>query len=182
MSEPTNAPAEPTQEPTGTPPTTSTPPWGSDENFDPNRAWTLIENLRAEKEKLAARPALTAEQQQQLTEYQRLVEASQTEQERQANALAAAQRQAEQAQAEAIRYRAAATYGIPAEHFDLLGTGTEQEISARAEKLRTLLAAPPAALASTAPQTRPVAQLRPGATPGETQNEDDVLYQRLFGS
>lgn len=30
----------------------STPPWGSDEDFNPERAWNLIQNLRNEKETL----------------------------------------------------------------------------------------------------------------------------------
>lgn len=33
----------------------STPPWGDEENFDADRAWTLIQNLRAEKEDLRVR-------------------------------------------------------------------------------------------------------------------------------
>jgi hypothetical protein len=161
----------------------ATPPWGTEENFDPARAWNLIENLRAEKEQLAAKPRLTPEQQQQLTEYQRLVEASQSEAERQANAVAAAERAAETARAEAIRYKAAATYGVPQEHFDLLGSGTEEEVSARAEKIRALLAAQTAIAPPTAttPPTRPVEQLRPGATPSQADNEDDVIFASLFG-
>jgi hypothetical protein len=182
MTEPTAppTPAAPAQEPPA-----ATPPWGTEENFDPARAWTLIENLRAEKERLSARPPLTAEQQTQLDEYQRLVEASQTEAERQANAVAAATRDAETARADAIRYKAAATYGIPEEHFDLLGKGSEEEVSARAEKIRTLLAAQAAATTTpptTPPSTRPVEQLRPGATPGGTDSEEDVIYASLFGT
>lgn len=181
MTEPTVPAAPAAQE--AQPP--AAPPWGDEANFDPARAWNLIENLRAEKDKLAARPALTPEQQNQLTEYQRLVEASQSEAERQANAVAAAERAAEQARADAIRYKAAATYGVPQEHFDLLGSGTEEEVSARAEKIRTLLAAQAAAAVpptATTPPTRPVEQLRPGATPSQTDNEDDVIYASLFGT
>lgn len=181
MTEPTT-PAQPTAPAQEAQPA-STPPWGTEENFDPDRAWSLIENLRAEKERLSARPTLTPEQQTQLAEYQRLVEASQSEAERQANAVAAAERAAEAARAEAIRYKAAATYGVPQEHFDLLGSGTEQEVSARAEKIRALLAVQAAATTPPAPTppTRPVEQLRPGATPSQTDNEDDVIYQSLFG-
>lgn len=185
MSEPTVAtptPAAPAQEPTtGTP--QETPPWGAD--FDPARAWHTITQLRAREAELAKQPRLSAEQQQQLTEYQRLVEASQTEAERQQNALAAAQREVETTRADAIRYKAAATFGIPAEHFDLLGSGSEEEISARAEKVRALLTAQAAAAVTPpagAPQTRPVEQLRGGATPAHPASEDDVIYSRLFGN
>ena len=31
---------------------TSTPPWGSDEDFNPEKAWSLIQNLRSEKTEL----------------------------------------------------------------------------------------------------------------------------------
>lgn len=39
----------PAGDPAGKPPTSPLPPWGSDENFDPQKAWGLIQNLRAEK-------------------------------------------------------------------------------------------------------------------------------------
>jgi len=157
-----------------------TPPWGDD--FDADKAWKLVQNLRQDKEKLSSRTALTDEQRTQLAEYNRLVEASKTEAQRQQEAVEKASRDAETARAEATRYKVAATHGIPADHFDLLGSGTEEEISARAEKIATLLAKQ--AEATQAPTTlpkRPVEQLRPGATPGEAESEDDVLYSKLFG-
>lgn len=155
------------------------PPWGDD--FDPARAWHTIQQLREREKELSKQPKMTAEQQQQLDEYNRLVEASKSEAQRQAEALEAARREAEMTRAEAIRYKAAATHGISAEHFDLLGTGTEEEVSARAEKIAALLAAQAGPAPATAPQTRPVEQLRPGATPGEAESADDVLYKQLFG-
>lgn len=49
--------AEPTSAPAGTDPAATTapetPPWG--ENFDPSRAWQLVENLRADKAKLTGK-------------------------------------------------------------------------------------------------------------------------------
>lgn len=155
------------------------PPWGED--FDPAKAWNLVQNLRADKEKLAQRPALTDEQKRQLSEYNSLVEASKTEAQRQAEAVETAKREAESARAEAIRYKAAATHGISAEHFDLLGSGTEEEITARAAKISALLAAQATTPPVTPPTTRPVEHLRPGATPGDAESEDDVLYAQLFG-
>ena len=32
--------------------TPQTPPWGTDEEFNPERAWNLIQNLRTEKDGL----------------------------------------------------------------------------------------------------------------------------------
>lgn len=58
------------------------PPWGSDDEFNPQKAWDLIQNLRADKDKLAARPALTDEQRQQLSEYQQILESSKSDLER----------------------------------------------------------------------------------------------------
>jgi hypothetical protein len=56
-----------------------TPPWGTETDFNPEKAWNLIQDLRSDKEKLAARPVLTDEDKQRLTEYNRLVEASQSD-------------------------------------------------------------------------------------------------------
>lgn len=115
-------------------------------------------------------------------QFSALEEASKSELQRVQEAQTAAERRAEQALAEATRYKVAATHGISADHFDLLGTGTEEEISARAEKIAALLAAQQAATAAaTKPQTRPIEQMRPGATPGEAETEDDVIFSRLFG-
>lgn len=115
-------------------------------------------------------------------QFRALEESTKSDVQRATEAAEAARRDAENARAEAVRYKAAATYGIPADHFDLLGSGTEEEITARAEKLAALIAAqntpsPP----PSAPQRRPVEQLRPGATPSEVESEDDVIFARLFG-
>lgn len=181
MTEPTPAPA---QEPQQTPQQpVETPPWGED--FDPARAWHTIQSLREREKELSRQPRLSDEQQRQLTEYNQLVEASKSEAQRQQEALTAAQRAAETARSEADRYRAAATYGITADHFDLLGSGSYEEIAARAEKLSGLLRkdeipAPPTL--PSAPQRRPVEQLRPGATPSGAESESDRVYAALFGS
>lgn len=182
MTEPTETtPAAPAQEPTQQQ-SAETPPWG--ENFDPARAWHTITQLREREKELSKQPRLTSEQQQQLAEYNRLVEASKSEAQRQQEAIETAKREAETARAEAIRYKAAASYGISADHFDLLGTGTEEEITARAEKLSQLLAAQQAASApppAAPPTRRPVEQLRPGATPSGSETEEDVIFAQLFG-
>jgi hypothetical protein len=56
------------------------PPWGDD--FDAERAWSLVKNLRDDNAKLKSRPALTDEQQQKLTDWDRQEQASKTELER----------------------------------------------------------------------------------------------------
>lgn len=71
----------------------ASPPWGDD--FDAEKAWNLVQNLRSDKERLQQRPTLTDEQKAKLDEYDRLAEASKTELER---AQEAAQREATRAQ------------------------------------------------------------------------------------
>jgi hypothetical protein len=84
-----------TPEPAAPPePKPETPPWGED--FDPEKAWNLVKNLRADKEKLQQRPALTDEQKTKLTEFDRLEQASKTELQR---AQEAATREADRAKA-----------------------------------------------------------------------------------
>jgi hypothetical protein len=117
-------------------------------------------------------------------QFRALEESTKSETQRFAEAAEAAKRDAENARAEAIRYKAAATHGISADHFDLLGSGTEEEVTARAQKIAALISAQsqPAPPPATAPQRRPVEQLRPGATPGGVESEDDVLFAQLFGT
>lgn len=81
----------------------TTPPWGSDEEFNPEKAWGLIQNLRADKEKLAGREAITDEQKQQLAEYDRLVEASKTELEREKERASSLETRATAMQTRAVR-------------------------------------------------------------------------------
>jgi hypothetical protein len=158
------------------------PPWGAD--FDPARAWTTIQTLReAEKERNALRGQV-AELAPQAKQFRDAEEASKTESERLAGVVEASRRDAEIARAETIRYKVAATLGIGADHFDLLGSGTEVEIQARAEKIAALVAGQvaPVQVPVTAPGTRTVEQLKPGAIPVGQASEDDVLYAQLFGA
>jgi hypothetical protein len=185
MTEPVVAPVqEPPAVPATPAPAAATPPWGAD--FDADKAWQLVQHLRADKEKLAARPVLTPEHQQQLADHQRLLEMGKSELQRHQEAAAAAQAAAEKATADAIRWKAAATHSIPAEDFDLLGTGTEEEITSRAQRIAAKNAAQAAAAAPTpptpvipSPVTRPVAQMLPGATPTDAPNEDDQILAAL---
>ncbi|HEY5201355.1 MAG TPA: hypothetical protein VIJ31_10650, partial [Acidothermaceae bacterium] len=77
-----------------------------------------------------------------------LEEASKTEAQRLAESEATAKREALEARAESARYKVALAHGIPADDFDLLGTGTEEEITARAVKIAAKNAAQAAATAT----------------------------------
>jgi len=104
MSDTQNTPAaEPTADPAASqgtaaasPEAAPAPPWGDPANFDAEKAWNLIQNLRADNEKFKSRPALTDEQKAKLSEYDRLAEASKSELEK---AQEAAQTNAQRAQA-----------------------------------------------------------------------------------
>jgi hypothetical protein len=182
MTEPVVAPV---QEPPVTPAAApAAPPWG--DNFDAERAWKLVQDLRADKEKLAARPVLTPEHQAALGEHQRLIDLGKSELQRHQEAAAAAQAVADKATADAIRWKVAATHGIPSEDFDLLGNGTEEEITSRAQRIAAKNAAQAAAAAPVpptpaipSPVTRPVALMQPGATPAGGANEDDMILAAL---
>lgn len=117
-------------------------------------------------------------------------DAQKSEQQRHADAAAAAQRERDEARSEALRYKAAATHKVDSDYFDLLGSGSEEQIVQRAERVGTLLAenaqmkAELEALRAGKPAPTsgtPVAALKPGATPEANKTEDDVLYERLFG-
>jgi membrane protein involved in colicin uptake len=113
-----------------------------------------------------------------------------TEQQRLADRQAQIERERDEARAEGLRYKAAATHGISEDYFDLLGTGDEETISTRAERVGALLRdnasmkAELEALRAGKPAPingRPIEALKPGATPSNATTEDDVLYNSLFG-
>jgi hypothetical protein len=71
------------------------PPWGSDEEFNPERAWKKIQALEADKERLKNRPTLDADAKRKLAEYDALVESQKTEAQKQAEETARWQSEAE---------------------------------------------------------------------------------------
>lgn len=180
-------------EPTGQGPSEPTDGLSFDGDFDAERAKALIERLRDENKTLkgsqqpqdqkdAAAIAALRRQVDELKpkadQFAALEEASKSDAQRLQEAAATAQREAETAKADAIRYKAAATHGIPADYHDLLTGSTEEEVAVKAEKISALLKAQ---TAITPPATRTVENLRPGATPVGAESEDDVLMAQLFG-
>lgn len=88
--------AEPASQPTSPEPAAAAPeapPWGED--FDAEKAWTLVQNLRADKERLQKRPALTDEQAARLSEYDKVLEGQKTAEQKAQDALAAAEKRAQ---------------------------------------------------------------------------------------
>lgn len=123
---------------------TDTPPWGSEENFDADKAWGLIQGLRADKATLQGR-VITDEQAQMLSEYQALVEASQSDQERTQAELESARAAAGQVPTlttENLKLQVALDKGIPAPLVKRLQGATREELEADADTLLGLVSTP----------------------------------------
>lgn len=171
---------QPEQQPSGGPRDGQDPQGkaGGDPWADPEAARREIEKLRRES---ASWRTKYREAEPQLAEYQKWQEAQKTEQQKLAEAKEAAERQLSDLQATNARLLAAATHNIPPELIDLLGSGSEDEISSRAELLaKRLQAAEPAPAAPE--QQRPVESLKPGAAPGSaTPADPDEWIRALAG-
>lgn len=108
---------------TGTGSTGDTPPWGDPESFDPEKAWNLIQGLRADKAKLSERPVLDDDARAKLTEYDRLVEASKTDLERAQEAAQQNEQRATRAEQRAVKSeisRLADAFADPSDALDSL--------------------------------------------------------------
>lgn len=77
------------------------------------------------------------------TQFDQLTASQQTELQREQAARQAAEQTAQAASSELARARAALKYKLADEDLDLLGTGTPEEIDARAKRLSERLAPPP---------------------------------------
>lgn len=139
----TTTPTTPTQVETPTPsaPPAETPPWGSDEDFDPAKAWTLIQNLRGDKAKtqierdeLAARVA--AEETAKLSEQEKIAKELET---------------ARQELAEQRRTNALTRYELPESALVFLTAETAEDIDKQAS-----------ALAGLTPKQEPKEPIAPG--------------------
>ncbi len=76
----------------------------------------------------------------------------------------AAEKRANDAETELIRERIARRHHLDEDDLDLLGTGTEEQIEARAKKIAAKNAAAAGVTATAPPSGKPVESLRPGAT------------------
>ena len=157
---------------------TRSDPWA-----DPEVARREIEKLRRES---AGYRTKLRDAEPQLAEYKKYLDSQKTEQERLAEAKQAAEEKLAEVMATNARLMAAAAHNIPAELVDLLGTGTEDEIAARAERLAERLATPPDPVPP-APErpasTRPVESLTAGGRPADdTPPMDmDTYLRRMAG-
>jgi hypothetical protein len=153
-------------------------PQGGDPWEDRDAARKEIEKLRRES---AGWRTKYREAEPQLTEYQQWQESQKTEQQKLLDAKEAAEQQLADLRSTNARLMAAATHNIPPDLIDLLGSGTDEEINARAEVLAERLKATAPAPAPT-PQ-RPVEALTPGAATatGGAGATPDEWIRRLAG-
>lgn len=151
---------------------------GTDPWADPEAARKEIEKLRRES---AGWRTKYREAEPQLTEYQQWQESQKTEQQKLLDAKEAAERQLGDLRATNTRLMAAATHNIPPDLIDLLGSGSDEEINARAEMLAERLKA--AAPTASPTSQRPVEALTPGAATasGSAAASPDEWIRRMAG-
>ncbi|ACV09805.1 hypothetical protein [Jonesia denitrificans] len=142
-----DAPAQDAPTPTEPAPT---PPWGSDEDFNPEKAWKLIENLRAESKD--AKSKVKAFEDAQLTAAEK---AERDLQELRSNY--------ETAQLTNARLQALVDNpSLKAEDLELIAGSTAEEIQANAAKLAERLGS---GIPAAPPTNKPQPVLRGGADP-----------------
>ena len=150
-----------------------TPPWGSDEEFDAEKAWNLIQGLRSDKDKLSAR---STEFEAKVKEYE---DAKLTAEEKAARDLQEQQEHAASLASENALLKAAIDHHLSAEDLDLLRGLPPDAIADRAAKLAARLGAgtPPKPLTA-----RPREALRGGADPTAPATGSDWLRNALAGN
>lgn len=144
-----------------------------------------IEAMKAERDAARREARANADAAKRLAEFE---ESQKTEAQKIADRAAAAERERDEAKADGLRYKAAAKHGVDEDHFDLLGTGDEETIAGRAERVGGLLKlaaeneqlkAEIDALKQGKPSpatTRPTAALKPGATAEQIPAAEDDSY------
>ena len=123
-----------------------TPPWGDDANFDASKAWSLIQNLRAEVDGLkTAKTALAAERDDALAKAQDEADALarvrvESEQAVKDAQEAAEQRRAELEQVSTLRTKEALLVdaGLPRDLADLVNGSDEDALKTSVERLAAL--------------------------------------------
>jgi hypothetical protein len=106
-------------------------------------------------------------------QFTQLEEASKSELQRIQEAHDAAARDRDAAVADRLRLQVALAHGVGADDIDLLGSGTEEEITARAQRIAAMKAAA-APVPTPPPSGRSRENLQPGATPAPVPDADSV--------
>jgi chromosome segregation ATPase len=149
-------------------------PWA-----DPSAARKEIEKLRRES---AGYRTKLRDAEPQLAEYQKYLDSQKTEQQKLLEAKEATERELLDLRSTNARLLAATTYNLPTDLIDLLGTGTDEEINARAQLLAEKLASVPTT--ELPASTRPVESLTAGGRPADDAPADmsmDAVLRRMTG-
>jgi hypothetical protein len=111
-------------------------------------------------------------------ELEQLREAQKSEQQKSAERAEKAERDAAETKAELIRERLGRRFHLDDDDLELLGTGTEEQLTARAERIKAKNDALAAASGKSdaPPSDRPTQKLRPGASPVEAPPADTDAY------
>lgn len=141
------------------------PPWGSDEEFDADKAWKLIENLRGDND------SLKGERDELRGKVKDHEDASKSDQEKLQERATGAETDAKQAKADAARLRVALRKGLTETQAKRLVGETEEELEQDADDLLESFRDAEGEQGST--PRRPRERLRPGAAPGADPEPND---------
>ena len=133
------------------------PPWGSDEEFNPDKAWKLIQNLRTDLEK--AKPAVQR--------VKELEDASKTEVQRLAEARDSEKSRADKVEGELLRLRVGLAKGLTEAQAKRLVGSTKEELEADADDLLATFGG-----GGRPGSSRPTERLRGGGDPDEEPEPD----------
>ncbi len=158
----TPEPKEPAPEPKKNEPA---PPWGSDDEFKPDKAWNLIQNLRKDIDDLRPKAQRAKE----------LEDAQKSDLERLTEQATEAQQRAEQAERRALLAEARAERpNLTATQVERLKGDTVEELLADADEVYGTPEAPPE------PAARPKERLRSGHAPNaEPEPDYEAIADRV---
>lgn len=134
------------------------------EKFDAERAMAKIRKANDEAKGLRSR---VKELEAYESKVREIEEAKKSDEQRIQERAEQAERDAQAARNELLVERIARRHRLDDDDMDLLGTGTEEQLEARAKKIAAKNQAAAGASAIAPPSDKPVQQLRPGATGAE---------------
>jgi polyhydroxyalkanoate synthesis regulator phasin len=165
------------------------PPWGSDEDFNPQKAWDLIQNLRgdlktAKDDATATKAKLStveSERDAALKQVTDKEEAGKSESEKLTGRFAEMEKQLADERQARIRAEVASAKGLsPAQAKRLAGT-TKEELEADADEILEAFPTPSGGggggkeqATSGPPNQRPAADLQGGSNPAEVEEKVDI--------
>lgn len=142
-------------------------PWGDDKDFDPDKAWKLIENVRGDVDKLKKeRDALAAK-------VKEAEDATKTDAEKREELAQAAKQQADAATREAARLRIALKKGLTETQAKRLVGDNEEELEKDADDLLASFKNDDGGDGGDGSRRTPKPRLRTGAAPSSDPEETD---------